>query len=246
MNKKILDLDMDFFLNEIANWKNGEDRLDSDIYKPWSEQEFRKFLEEKCLLDKNDKIKGRIITHHNQAFDFWEELYNLDRVPFSVTHIDAHADLGFGDSSYLYIMKELLHITIEERLEHLQRNKVYSGNFLAFAIACGFINHLQFVVHQNWDYEDFHSAYMQNFDDYSGNFQLKAYSSEVDSITLVNKIRELTPVKIDELIPYEVYKGNQFRTNQKFDYLVFCQSPEYTPETADFMIEIIKEYIIEV
>ena len=31
----------------------------------------------------------------------------------------------------------------------------------------------------------------------------------------------------------------------EFDYLTFCVSPNYTPATADFIIELMKEYIEE-
>lgn len=58
---KILDIDMDFFLDNIAHWENGLDRLNDAEYKPWLEEEFREFLEKRCLLSRKNPIKGRFI-----------------------------------------------------------------------------------------------------------------------------------------------------------------------------------------
>ena len=33
--------------------------------------------------------------------------------------------------------------------------------------------------------------------------------------------------------------------NGDFDYIIFCVSPNYTPAAADFIIEIMREYIME-
>ncbi|KAF0818995.1 MULTISPECIES: hypothetical protein [Cytobacillus] len=44
---RILDIDMDFFLNIIAIEKTGDVRLDESNYVPREEKDFRLFLEEK-------------------------------------------------------------------------------------------------------------------------------------------------------------------------------------------------------
>ena len=48
---KVLDLDLDFFLNGVAYFKDDDGkRLDSKFYKPWSQSQVRSFLEQKCGL----------------------------------------------------------------------------------------------------------------------------------------------------------------------------------------------------
>ena len=74
----ILDLDMDYFMEDIATGiaESREERLAEDEYGDcvWSEYRIRKFLEDNLGLSKEKKIKGRIVTGHNEALFFWQEL----------------------------------------------------------------------------------------------------------------------------------------------------------------------------
>ncbi len=105
---KILDLDMDYFMTEIANTPfSCEERLDEEYYgdSVWTEEKVRLFLEQNLGLSKNNKTPGRIVSGHNEALFFWEELLNSKRLsdPFEVVHVDSHADLGIGFSHSLLI-----------------------------------------------------------------------------------------------------------------------------------------------
>lgn len=96
---KVLDLDMDYFMTEIAHTPfSCEERLDEGYYGStvWTEGEVRQFLEQNLGLSKTNKIPGRIVKGHNAALFFWEELINIKRLsdPFDVVHVDSHADLG--------------------------------------------------------------------------------------------------------------------------------------------------------
>jgi len=73
----VLDLDLDFFLNGVAYFKDDDGkRLDSKFYKPWTQSQVRSFLEQKCGLSVTAPVKGRIVEHHDDAFDFWQYLTN--------------------------------------------------------------------------------------------------------------------------------------------------------------------------
>ncbi|WP_253293915.1 group II intron maturase-specific domain-containing protein [Falcatimonas sp. MSJ-15] len=73
---KILDLDMDYFMENIATGiaESREERLAEDEYGDcvWSEYRIRKFLEDNLGLSNEKKIKGRIVTGHNEALFFWQ------------------------------------------------------------------------------------------------------------------------------------------------------------------------------
>lgn len=75
---KILDLDMDYFMEDIATGiaESREERQAEDEYGDcvWSEQRIRSFLEDNLGLSKDRKIKGRIVTGHNEALFFWQKL----------------------------------------------------------------------------------------------------------------------------------------------------------------------------
>jgi len=244
----ILDIDMDFFLDSIAHWINSDDRLD-DNYIPWTEEDFRHFLEGRCLLSKDKRIKGRIVRNHHEAFFFWDELIksNVITVPFKVTHVDAHSDTGLGDSGYVYIMKELINKPIKERRDSLDATKVYMGNYLAFALACGWIDQVDFVLHESWD-NDISRSHLKNFDITERMFQFKNYPRNVDISMCYHNILsgKTPPTSVDKEIPFNLIPWKSYVSEESYDFIVFCQSPGYTPRAADFMMDIIKEYIFEV
>ena len=246
MGTRMLDIDMDFFINDIAHWTDDYERLDDEYYYPWDEERFRYFLENKCLLSKDNPTSGRIIKHHDGAFHFWKQLINQGRVhvPFEVTHIDAHSDTGLGDANWLYIMEELAHYPMDQRIHVLDHERVNFTNYLAFVMACGWMNKVDFVLHPEWS-NDLSWIHLKDYDDNSGAFQIKAYNKSSEIMYRVERLPKIPPISVDPEIPYSLIDGNAFMSTGHYDYVVFCQSPGYTPASADFMLNVIKEYIKE-
>ncbi|MEW4239766.1 UPF0489 family protein [Priestia megaterium] len=246
---RILDIDMDFFLNDIAHWVGGEYRLNDSDYLPWLEKDFRIFLEERCLLSKNNPVKGRIIKNHNEAFFFWDELIKnkIIDTPFEVTHIDAHSDTGLGDNGYVYIVKELMHYPIDRRREMLDIQKVSLGNYMSYALACGWISNVDFVLHDLWE-DDIMNIHLKNFDIEESYFKFKAYDKSINISLAFERIRDgrIKPVREDLDIPFSLTFWDEFQAEERVDYIVFCQSLGSTPKTADYMLEIIKDYTTEI
>ncbi|QAY67311.1 hypothetical protein ET464_13780 [Paenibacillus protaetiae] len=244
---RILDIDMDFFLSDIAHWVDNSERLDSEQYVPWDEERFRVFLEERCRLNKDNPIKGRVIEHHDEAFHFWKELIHRGdlQTPFVLTHIDAHSDTGLGDANYVYIMKELLHHPMNTRLRKLNIKKVNYANYLAFTLALGWVTKVEFVLHPEWD-NDFLYLHLKDFSDSSGSFQFKAYNKDIDIVMQMHRLLEIKPLLVDPEIPYSLIKEDEFTSALPYDLAVFCKSPGYTPKEADYMLSIFKEYIEEI
>src|SRR5688572_23885399 len=107
---RILDIDLDFFVEPTAHWVplDSTDRLDSDDYGVWSLEAVEAFLGDRCLL--TGPLPGWPVEHHHEAYFRWHEAI-LDGVlcePCSITHVDAHADLGMGESVHLEIMTDLM------------------------------------------------------------------------------------------------------------------------------------------
>ena len=74
---KILDLDMDYFMDSVAHTPDSVlERLSEADYGDcvWSERRVRSFLEENLGLSKERKLPGRIVCGHNEALIFWREL----------------------------------------------------------------------------------------------------------------------------------------------------------------------------
>lgn len=246
---KVLDIDLDFFINDIANFRSdfGE-RLSDNEYFPCKEEKVRLFLEHQCGLSINNKIKGRILNHHHEAFFFWRKLIenNQLKTPFDIVHIDAHADLGLGDASWVYIMQNLLHKPLDkrtypERFKYKSNYHKFSyANYLAFAIGCRWINTLTFVPHPNWE-NDLPYLIFKDFDEESGFIQLKKYDKSMD--LRVDNINRIIPLNIEPEVPFFIIPSEKFKNKQKIDYICLCKSPGFTPKKADDLIPVISNYI---
>ncbi|MGZ3858134.1 MAG: hypothetical protein ACXVLT_13145 [Flavisolibacter sp.] len=108
---RILDIDLDFFLNDKAHSSvTSTNRLDEAEYIPWQRKDVKCFLENNCGLNSDRRIPGKKFIHHIEVFNFLRSLQeqNKFQLQFSIDHVDAHADLGMGDSSFVYISAQIL------------------------------------------------------------------------------------------------------------------------------------------
>ena len=134
----ILDIDLDFFLSDVCPLAEAGERPALEGHEPWEEARVRRFLEENCGLSASRPVPGRIFETHDLALDFWRDMMLEGRLktPFSVTHVDAHSDLGVGQTEY--VLNALLALPPEKRgdLDALRREGHLSeANYLLFALA---------------------------------------------------------------------------------------------------------------
>lgn len=113
------------------------------------------------------------------------------------------------------------------------------GNYLAFAIANRWVRQLTFVLHPEWE-NDLPFSLFKDFSDRSNAIQLKLYNR--DDVN-VDKIRRAKPIAVEPEVPLQLVKGSEFQSYEPFSYVVLCQSPGYTPASADKLLEVILEYI---
>ena len=267
---KIIDLDMDYFMEYIATGivESREERLAEERYGDcvWSEQRIRKFLEDNLGISKKRKIKGRIVTGHNEALFFWRELIKKEslQTPFEVVHIDSHADLGFGYLSYAYISDSLLQYPVDERCMHTKyvdcfgkMNDEGIGNYLLYAIAFRWINKLTYCANPNGNKNDYMWETLKDFEERliwdtpveniiqlvcNPGLAFPSYDADEQEKQeyLKTAIKEpKVPLLIIPSIQDVKYEGD-------FDFVVLAQSPNYTPASADFIMNIVREYIVEI
>ena len=68
---RFLNLELDYFLDGVKYFREDDiQRLYSSEYKPWIELDVKNFLENQCGLSLTQPIPGRIVEHHDGAFDF--------------------------------------------------------------------------------------------------------------------------------------------------------------------------------
>ena len=267
---KILDLDMDYFMKcdvHIGSDSSIE-RLPEDDYgeEVWTEQKVRAFLEENLGLSKTKKIPGRIVTGHNEALYFWQELVSQGKLktPFDVVHVDTHADLGLGYASWAYICKELLEYPVGERHLHAtyefcgKEQKEGIGDYLLFAIAYRMISSLTYCGNPNKECNDYVWYTLKDFEEeyvFAGGDPVR---NVIQLLSTKRKFPDCNASKAERRrfidscvkepeVPFLIipriedvqYKGD-------FDFAVMAQSPNYTPASADFIMDVFKEYIEEI
>jgi hypothetical protein len=242
---RILDVDLDFFLANVFYKDASNERPGGNRYAPWPEQDVRDFLERGCGLDKGARLPGKVVVKHDEVFYDWRERIEGELLlpPFEVVHVDAHADLGMGDASYAYIMTEHLGKPVHLRTHPptTEWSGINEGNYLAFAIACRWISRLTYVRHEKWE-DDLLPCYMKGADEDSGFIQLK-YFGQVDAHSLM--LGHETPLALEPEVPFQMIAGRHYRNKRPFDRMYLALSPSYTPEGADKLIPIIKEYMAE-
>jgi hypothetical protein len=245
---QILDIDLDFFLSKIVYGliEKLQKRPSQREFKPWTEDEVRRFLEEKCGLSTGCPLPGKLVVEHDEVFADWRERILKKKLvaPFSVVHVDAHADLGMGDGAYMYIANDLLGRPIDQRpypkANGLQ--KLCSGNYLLYAIACRWIDRLTYVYHPK-TLDDIPWHIMKQHDISSGAIQLKYYGAEASLDTVLS--RSSLPLQVEQEVAFEKVSGQAFQAKDPFDMVYLAQSPKYCPRSSDKLIRAIREYIDE-
>lgn len=249
---KVLDIDLDFFLSEKHTGVVTETKRLEGNYVPWEIQKVRSFLEQNCGLNLNKKISGKIFKHHDEVFYYMRDLQieNDFKIRFLIDHVDAHADLGTGDASYKYISENILQRPLNERCFPEKINGwegLSAGNFLAFAIACRWLEKLNYINVADWA-DDLQWFLFQDFNPQTDNIQLKHFSAEqMEKIIYGNGIHEeakaATPMMLEPKVPFKVIDFNSFISDGRYDLIFLTQSPGFTPASSDQLIPVISEYI---
>lgn len=252
----ILDIDLDFFLNNrrVSFGSNKKTRLNKKQYKPWDISFVISFLENQCGLNKEFKKNGKYFKHHDEVFYFLRSLQekNNFNLKFSIDHIDAHADLGLGDSSYVYISSEILFKDLKERAYPAKINGwdgLSEGNFLSFAIACRWVSQLNYINKIEWTTDLPHFIF-RNYETDSGFIQHKKFSPQtIKRITsfgdIISEAKLNNPIETEPDVPFRIIDYNNFKSRIDYDFIFITQSPEYTPATSDSLLPIINSYMNE-
>lgn len=265
----VLDLDMDYFMTEIAHTDfSVKERLDEELYghSVWPADKVRDFLERNLGLSKNHKIAGRIVHEHCESLFFWEELIKCNKLsaPFDVIHVDSHADLGLGcgfASDFLQGPFLTLSTTTRRKVRNYRHNdKLYEiniGDYLLWAVGYKMISSITYCANPNGDKDDYLLDTMRDYSEervwdepVKNHIQLK-YNKD-----MAPSPRNATPKYIKkylagaikdpevELLIIPTIEDVSFRGD--FDFAVLAQSPNYTPASADFIMDIFREYIEEI
>lgn len=243
---RILDIDLDFFLSGIVygGFTKLKSRPDSKELNPWKEEDVRRYLENNCNLSLKTKVFGKFVKKHDELFPIWREITvsKRDKIPFEVVHVDAHADLGMGDSAYHYIACELLNQEYDKKVfpNAQGMSSLDEGNYLLYAIACKWINKLTYVHHPKGG-NDIPEHIMKSHDYSTNTIQLKYYGPGTNAETICS--RKSQPLHLEPEVEFIKVSCDSYKSKEKFDVVFLAQSPMYCPKTSDALIPIICEYI---
>ncbi len=228
----ILDIDLDFFLNDVCPLAEAGERPALKGHEPWEEARVRRFLEQNCGLSASRPVPGRIFETHDLALDFWRDMMRAGRLnaPFSVTHVDAHSDLGVGQTEY--VLNALLALPPEKRadLDALRREGHLSeANYLLFALAFRWTDRLINVRNP------------RSLPD------LPREILEGEGIRLSSFVSRLMEKKHgrEPLVPFIQYPDHtRYKASAPFGFMSVAVSPRYAPKEADRLLPLLSEYMI--
>lgn len=248
---RVLDIDLDFFVEGRVHFvPPGANRLDAADYPPWAVDDALTFLERQCGL--TQALPGWATEHHAEVFERWRDAIALGILapPFSVTHVDAHADLGLGDAAYTYVMTELLWEPAKDRTNPLRGGDcgLADGNWLVFAVACRWLSDLTYVhVGDDEDPGDLMVPIMAGFDLDAENIELAAMTKEAMRAWIESPATKSPPAltHLEPRVPLRCVHWQRYEADAPFDFICLTRSPEYTPAEADPIYDAIRERFIE-
>lgn len=219
--QRVLDLDLDFFVHNVAHWRDREDgRLDDEDFPAWSLADTIAFLTDRC--DLTGVRPGIVVEHHGELFVRWRDAIDAGvlRAPFHVTHIDAHADLGLGDAGFIHLLSDLLFRTPPERREpgeHLN-----DANYLAFAIGCRWLGELDYVYnrddHRGEGPGDILPCLMEDFDPRAAHIRLPALTrTQIEDLSFLRERPQ--PARWEPRVPFRALPWRHYRARAPFDVI---------------------------
>ncbi len=243
---RVLDLDLDFFVTPIANWKSDKDRLDPTEYVVDSIENVRVFLEDQCGLSCDAKTPGATFEEHDEIFDHISSLRDAGIIasPIELHHVDAHSDVGGGMTRcWVYVEQELVHLPVEQRVRPKRGGSYLNpGNFIVFLAACRWLREIHFVVPEEWR-DDTHPMYLKDFCIGSRALQLKRYqASDIKAAGLTANLGSI-PHTLEPEVPFTYVRRRKYRAPGKFDRMFLTRSPGFTPAGADKVFDFVREYI---
>ncbi|MGZ6693845.1 MAG: hypothetical protein ACXVHQ_41490 [Solirubrobacteraceae bacterium] len=258
--QRVLDLDLDFFLDDVADSRPYDGpRLSANDYYPWEIAKVVSFLRDRCLLD--GRLPGVAVENHGEVFGVWRGAIDEGRLvaPFHVTHVDANADLGANETGHRYLLTDLMHADpAGRRHPRVAEDKFSDGSYLAFAAACRWLSELVYVCYVDPDYacsqyqgpfdgkpRDLHPWLMEGFTVEAENIRLAPLTEEQFS-ELYEFNSERPRIETDEpRIPFHRVPWPDFYAHEPFDFIFLARSPAYTPASADPIFDEIRRLFID-
>lgn len=243
---RVLDLDLDALLCEVQNLRPVGVRPTLEEAPPWSEREVVQFLEQRCGLSREEPIDGYVVANHDEVLDLWLRGLDSGRLvgKLDVVHVDAHADLGLGDSGYVYLLTSLLHRPMADRAAHMRpthRVGLRQGNYLAYAAACGILESITYV-HPPMDDDDVYPFLFRGRSAKPTVLELPCFPEGTPANAIYEAL--VAPQSVEPPVSFSSVTLEDFRNDRPFEVAYLSTSPDYVPEEAEtLLMDILLDYV---
>lgn len=238
--QRILDIDLDFFIEGCCELAEKGKRPSAQGHDPWSESAVRQFLEQNVGISRDKPVRGRIFETHDKALLYWRELIEKGSLKpaFSVTHIDAHSDLGIGKPGPGFVLNTVISTCLEQRRcieRYYKMNELDEANYLLFALGFRWIGELVNVRNPS-SHEDIPREILVCND--------KGERCALHLESFASRLLEGKNGR-EPHIPYTEYKNYaDYKANGDYSYMSLAISPRYLPKEAEHLADVIAQYMI--
>lgn len=240
---RILDIDLDIFVNPRKTTGSPTERPEDESFAPWPESQVRHFLECQCGLSLDRRLPGRVFREHDELFWSLKDEIARGVRNFDIVHADAHADLGIGSPSCHHIQTEWLARPVTDRNTPPQgRHALHLGSWLLYAVGARWIRSIEYVHHAEMRVGDPDVPIGLIVDESAAewNLQLRLLRPGDDP-----RHRDYEPLAYEPLVPIKLTPVGEYSSALPFDRIYLTHSPGYTPPSADYLLDVIREYIDE-
>jgi hypothetical protein len=245
---RVLSVDIDVFVDPVASDIETQARLSPGEYTLDRTERIRDVLR-RCGLS-SAPTRGVFMKDHDDAFSVLRALTEKGDVSLELIHVDAHSDIGLGDSGYQYLLTRFAHLPVEQR-RALQRGQcpLNLGNWLAFAVACQWISSI-LHVRREAPADDLLPMYFADWAQRSTASRDLAIvpmtQSELDQFSSLRPSSAWSLFEHKASVAradFEVIALDDLEARQQPDFVIVCQSPGFTLESADSVMDLCRPMI---
>ena len=235
----VLDIDIDLFVDPRPRNARPDERLDDEHFCTWDSAHAGRYIRTITGLPCNERLPGQVFDTHEQLLPALSSLNS----PVHLFHLDSHADLGIGMGCYRFHSK-FLAIPQASRIGALNEFSPREGDFLLYALACGFVKAIDYVTHPDvfcfepdipigmdvWEipYSAGHLVLRRFEGTHTEYGERQGQWHEERSIPLRMHNRDAVVGRI-----------------ASFDQIFITRSPSYTPRACDILVEALQSEFIE-
>lgn len=244
----VVSIDVDYFVKpKVVDARSCDGRPNDIDHVVRSIDYVDEFLKQRCLLSPDKRVVGRAAIDHISAFFALHDWIRqgLLKPPFKLVHIDAHADLGYGDSGYTEILEDILLRPPEDRASDLKELSL--GNWLAYAIAARWIAEVIFLREPDPGRDpELLSVYFTASDNFSELLMKPMVESQYYRAMEFQKRHEFASLPTEErAVPWHQLAEVDFTLTKPPDFVFTCMSPQYAPPMCDTLFALIRKMIKE-